>query len=188
MAEITIRISDRLLKVICALLIIFIGISAVWIICHLWSSDFFQPKYRLRLPVADISGLNIGAPVRVDGALQVGKLERIDLADKSAHPERKFELVLCLEKRYQNQILSDSTASLRGENLFGQRFVDIERGARGVPLANDAEISLPVDKETKLGEIVHSFSFSKLADCMQNVSAPPSANQPTPTRPGSPPK
>jgi ABC-type transporter Mla subunit MlaD len=183
MAEITIRISDRLLKVICGLLITFIGLAAVLILFHLWSSDFFQPKYRLKLPLADISGLNIGAPVRVDGVVTVGKVERIDLADKSAHPERKFELVLCLEKRYQNQILSDSTASLRGESLFGQRFVDIERGARGVPLANNAEISPPAEKETRLGEIVHSFSWSKLAECMQNVAAPPGASQPPPSSP-----
>jgi ABC-type transporter Mla subunit MlaD len=169
MAEITIRIPDVLLKLLSALLIVLLAVCITWTLFHLWSTDFFEAKYHLRLPVTEITGLNVGAPVRVDEALQVGKLERIDLADKAAHPDRKFDLVLLVEKRYQDRILSDSTGSVRVEGLLGQKFVDIVRGSKGAPLADNAEIPLPVSTTTKLGEMVHSFSFSRLADCFKEM-------------------
>jgi ABC-type transporter Mla subunit MlaD len=171
MAEITLRIPDTLLKLLCALLIVFLAICVAWTVFHLWTTDFFREKYHLRLPVAETSGLKAGTPVRVDEGLDVGKLERIDLADKAAHPDRKFELVLLVEQRYQDRILSDSTGSVKVEGLMGPPFVDIVRGSKGTPLADNAEIPLPVSTTTKLGEMVHSFSFSRLADCFREMQS-----------------
>ena len=71
MAEITIRISDKFLKVAGAILI---GVCALWMISNLWSSGFFRPKYRLRMYVNEVAGLGVGAPVRADG-VDVGKVE-----------------------------------------------------------------------------------------------------------------
>jgi ABC-type transporter Mla subunit MlaD len=172
MAEITIRISDRLLKVAGAILI---GVCALWVISNLWSSGLFRPKYRLRMYVNEAAGLLVGAPVRVDG-VDIGKVEQVSLARNSSNPEHKIELILCLEKRYQDQILDDSTATLGEEGLLGQRFINIVRGVRGVPLANNAQIAAVPNKEIKVVDLTHSVS--KFADCMKEVESPPQSANP----------
>jgi ABC-type transporter Mla subunit MlaD len=68
MAEFTIRISYRLLKVGVALVA---GICTVLVVTYLWSSGFFRPKYRLKLYVEEATSLPIGASVRVTTRSQV---------------------------------------------------------------------------------------------------------------------
>ncbi len=172
MAEITIRISDKFLKVAGAILI---GVCTLWVMSSLWSSGFFRPKYRLRMYVNEVAGLVVGAPVRVDG-VDVGKVERVNLARNSNNPDSKIELILCLEKRYQDQILDDSTATLGIEGLLGQRFVNIMRGIRGVPLTNNAQIAAVPNKEIKSVDLAHSVS--RFADCMKEVESPPQSANP----------
>ncbi len=171
MAEITIRISDRFLKVAGAILL---GICALWMFSSLSSSGFFRPKYRLRMNVNGVASLVVGAPVRVDG-VDVGKVERINLASNANNPEAKIELILRVERRYQDQILNDSTASLVTEGLLGQQYVDIIRGFRGVPLPNNAQISALPSKEIKLVDVAQSFT--RIVDCInEEKSQPQSAN------------
>jgi len=175
MAEITIRISDRFLRVAGAIIV---GIFALWVISYLWSSGVFRPKYRLRMYVNETAGLSLGAPVRVDG-VEVGKVESVNLARNSNDPDAKIELILRLERRYQDQILSDSIASLAVEGLLGNRYINIQRGARGAPLADNAQILAIPNKEFKeinLGNLSHSLS--KLADCMKEVENPPQSANP----------
>ncbi len=167
MAEITIRISDKFLKVAGAILI---GICALWVISSLWSSGFFQPKYRLRMYVNQVAALVVGAPVRVDG-VDVGKVERVNLARNSNNPEAKIELILCVERRYRDQILDDSTASFVTEGLLGQQSVNIERGFRGVPLANNAQITAFPSKETKLVDVAQSFT--RIVECINEEKGQP---------------
>jgi ABC-type transporter Mla subunit MlaD len=117
-AEITIRISDRLLKVGIALLA---GIFTVCALTHLWSSGFFRPKYQLKLYVEEATSLAIGAPVQVD-SLDVGTVLAKNLAGESATPQRRIELVLRVEKRDQQMIRSDSTATLATDGPVRQAF------------------------------------------------------------------
>jgi phospholipid/cholesterol/gamma-HCH transport system substrate-binding protein len=161
MAEITIRISDRLLKVGVALLV---GICLVWALTYLGSSGFFRPKYRLKLYVEEATSLPIGAPIRVDG-LDVGTVQAKNLAGKTATPQRRIELVLRVEKRDQEMIRSDSTATLATDGLLGKRFVQVERGFNGTPLNDGDEIaSAPTMPKTVTGFL---NSISKMADCLK---------------------
>ncbi|MFI5097974.1 MAG: MlaD family protein [Candidatus Acidiferrales bacterium] len=172
MAEITIRISDRVLKVTGAILI---GVCVLWVISNLWSSGFFRPKYRLRMYVNEVAGLGVGAPVRAD-EVDVGKVERVSLARNSNNPETKIELILCVEKRYQDLILDDSTATLGIEGLLGERFVNIVRGTRGVPLTNNAQIAALPNREIKAVDLAHSVL--RFADCMKEVESPSQSANP----------
>jgi phospholipid/cholesterol/gamma-HCH transport system substrate-binding protein len=166
MAEITIRISDRLLKVVGILLV---GTFVVWVNFHLWSSGFYQPKYRLKTYIAEAAGLPVGTPVRLDG-FDVGTVQAINLAEKSASPERRIELVLRVEKRHQDKIRRDSSAGLITEGLFGQRYVEINRGFSGVPLSEGEEIpALPSGQIIK-DDFVNSVG--KFADCLKEAESP----------------
>ena len=164
MAEITISISDRSLK---AAGTIFVLICAAAMILVLWSSHFFRPKYRLRMYVSEVAGLRIGTPVRLNGGIEVGKVEQVNPSKNSPDSDHKIELVLRLEKRYQDHILNDSMASLVTEGLRGSRFVSIIGGFQGTPLGDNAQIETLPGKEIKLSDVLNSTS--KLADCLNQV-------------------
>jgi ABC-type transporter Mla subunit MlaD len=149
MAEVTIRISDKALKITG---IVLGALCLVWVVTHLWSSGLLHPKYRLRVYVSQAAGLASGAPVRVDG-LDVGTVESINFADTSSQPERKFELVLKIEKRYENEIRSDSTITLITQGLFGERYVSIDRGFSGNSIPPGGEIRAMQTQEASLKDI-----------------------------------
>jgi len=161
MAEITIRISDRTLRI----LGIFLAAGLfVWVTSYLWASGIFTPKYQLLVYVPAVSGLGVHAQVKLDG-LSVGSVAAIKLAEESASPERRIQLILQIDRRYQDAIRTDSIASLAPEGLLGNRYVEIHRGFTGTVISANGEIpSLPT-KELTLKEF--SDSLGKMVDCLQ---------------------
>jgi phospholipid/cholesterol/gamma-HCH transport system substrate-binding protein len=160
LAEITIRVSDRALRITG----IFLGGAVlVWVFFYLWSSRVFVPKYRLRMYVPEVAGMGVGAPIRLDG-IEVGTVDKVRLAQVSASPERRIELVLRIEKRYQNEIRSDSNAMLTTEGLLGNRYVSIQRGFGGSPIGPDGEITAVPSDQLKLRDVIDSFA--KKVDCL----------------------
>jgi phospholipid/cholesterol/gamma-HCH transport system substrate-binding protein len=115
----------------------------------------------------EVSGLAAGAPVRVDG-VEVGNVESIRLVPRTpGHvPEKNkhIEVVLRIDRRFQNDILTDSTASLVTEGLLGNRYVNITRGFTGVPLKEGQEITGTEEKAIK--EVVE-----RSADVLANLQA-----------------
>ncbi len=103
----------------------------------------FAAKYRLRTYLPEVEGLNIGAPVRLDG-LEVGNVDSIRMSPRAAPGKldrsRNIELVLRIEKRYQDEIRTDSNARLITEGLLGNRYVSIQRGITGTPLPGESEL------------------------------------------------
>jgi ABC-type transporter Mla subunit MlaD len=114
--------------------------------------------------VVEAADLSIGAPVRVDG-IDVGIMEAKHLAGNSANPVRRIELLLRVEKRDQEMIRSDSVAALAAEGLWGRGFVDIERGFRGSPLTDGAEIAAAPTRVKTIDEVIDSVA--KWADCVK---------------------
>ena len=158
MAEITIRIPDKFLKPIGGIII---GFCALLAVSQVWSSGFFRSKYRLRMIVNEAVGVGVGAPVRLDG-VDVGEVERIGFDKGLGNSDRSIELTVRVDKRYQDHILSDSTASLVTEGLLGNRYVNISSGYQGTALDNNEEIIAIPAKEIKLQDVVNSFS--RIAD------------------------
>jgi phospholipid/cholesterol/gamma-HCH transport system substrate-binding protein len=174
MAEIPIRISDRVLRIIGILLV---GICLAWVVTWLWSSGVLRPKYRLRTYVSEASGLALGAPVRVDG-LEVGTVDAITLAKTTTNPELKIELVLLGEKRYQDNILSDSVATVVTEGLLGNRYVNIQRGLSGKPVPTGGEIPAAQLKQVTFTDVIDSVS--KVANCLNEEKHRAEENRITP--------
>jgi phospholipid/cholesterol/gamma-HCH transport system substrate-binding protein len=154
MAEITIRISDKALKVVGVTLG---GSCLVWVVFYICSSGFFVPKYHLRMYVPESEGLAVGAPTRLDG-MQVGAVDSIKLVEASATPERRIELTLRVEKPYQDEIRADSTASLTTEGLLGQRYVSIRRGFNGTPIPPGGEIAAAQAQEATIRNLIDSLA------------------------------
>jgi phospholipid/cholesterol/gamma-HCH transport system substrate-binding protein len=137
------------------------------VIFYVTGGSGWGPKYRLRAFLPEVDGLTLGAPVRVDG-VDVGNVEKITIATpKTGVPtnkERNIEVILRLQKSFQDYVRSDSSAGLVTEGLLGNRYVDIDRGYVGRMLENEDEI--PGRQEKGLKEMVE-----KSADLIESLSS-----------------
>ena len=140
------------LFVLVALFVIAAGIF------YVTGTGFLGPKYRLRTYLPEVAGVTNGAPVRLDG-VDIGNVESIKLVPRTpGHiPEKShnIEIVMRLDKRFQPDILTDSTASLVTEGLLGNRYVNITRGFTGVPLKESQEV--PGTAEKSLSDVMASM-------------------------------
>jgi phospholipid/cholesterol/gamma-HCH transport system substrate-binding protein len=124
-------------------------------------------KYRLRTFLPEVDGLAIGAPVDV-GGVAVGNVEAIEIAPpvpgQPLDANRSIEVVMRIQRRFQNNIRTDSYATLVTEGLLGDVYVDIQRGATGDVLADNQEVS--GHEAPAMKQIVE-----RSADVMANLSA-----------------
>jgi len=136
-------------------------------IFYVTGAGFLGPKYRLKTYLPEVSGLSVGAPVRLDG-VEIGNVEKIRLVPREAGkpPDRmhNIEVVIRLDKRYQGDILTDSSSSLVTEGLLGNRYVNVQRGYTGVPLKEGQ--SIPGTEEKAIKEVVE-----RSADVLANLKA-----------------
>ncbi|MBI3404391.1 MAG: MCE family protein [Acidobacteria bacterium] len=126
----------------------------------------FAAKYQLRTFLPEVEGLNIGAPVRLDG-VEIGNVDTIRMAPRAPggamDRSRNIEVALRIEKRFKDEIRTDSNARLITEGLLGNRYVSIQRGFTGAPLPADSELKGIEDPSIK--NIVE-----RGADLVQNLS------------------
>jgi len=134
-------------------------------IFYVTGAGVWGPKYRLITFLPEVAGLATGAPVRLDG-VEVGNVEHITLVPREhgKTPEKmhNIEVDMRLDKRYQNDILTDSVATLVTEGLLGNRYVNIVRGYTGVPLKDGQ--SVPGGQEKSMSEVVE-----RSADVLANL-------------------
>jgi phospholipid/cholesterol/gamma-HCH transport system substrate-binding protein len=136
-------------------------------IFYVTGAGVFGPKYRLKTFLPEVAGLATGAPVRLDG-VEIGNVERITLVPREhGKPPDKMhniEVEMRLDRRYQNDILTDSVATLVTEGLLGNRYVNIQRGYTGVPIKDGQAV--PGGEEKAIKEVVE-----RSADVLTNLSA-----------------
>ena len=172
MADITIRISDRALKAAGALLG---AVLLWWGYSHLLASGVLRPKYQIQMFVPESAAVQVGAPVRLDG-LTVGKVSVVSLVGDSADPNRRIEVALRIEKRFEDLIRTDSAASLLPEGLLGVRYVNIHRGFSGSPIPPGGEIRVVPVKEMSFTDFIGVIG--KAANC-HNEEKDPAQQSPT---------
>ena len=94
-------------------------------------------KYRLVTYLPEVDGLTIGAPVTLDG-VEVGNVDTIRVAPlkpgQAPDKNRSVEVIMRLNRAFQNDIRSDSTTSLFTEGFLGNRVVSMQRGYTGAVL------------------------------------------------------
>src|SRR5271155_3138248 len=116
-----------------ALLIIMVGIF------YVTGAGSFGPKNRLITYLPEVDELQTGAPVTLDG-IEVGNVESMRLTPNPQDHLHNITLVLRIDKKYQDQIRTDSTASLVTQGLLGNRYVGITRGLSGSVLQTSGVI------------------------------------------------
>lgn len=132
-------------------------------IFYVTGAGFLGPKYRLITYLPEVDGLDSGAPVRLDG-VAVGNVQSIGLTPRPQDPAHNITLVLRIDSRYQNDIRTDSTASLITEGLLGNRYVTISRGVTGEVIPPNGII--PGKEEAAMKQMVE-----RGADLMENLGA-----------------
>ena len=121
------------------------------------------PKYRLTTYLSEVDGLAPGAPVSLDG-VQVGNVETVSLTPHPQDRDHSITLTLRIDKKFQNDIRTDSSASLVTQGLLGDRYVTVSRGLTGTPLPPNG--ILPGHEEAAMKQMVE-----RGADLMQNLGA-----------------
>jgi phospholipid/cholesterol/gamma-HCH transport system substrate-binding protein len=147
--------------VILALVII---VSAVF---YITGGNAFTSRYRLVTHLPEVDGLDLGAPVTLDG-VPVGNVDAIRVNPPqpglAADPTRSVEVEMRVNRNYQPYIRSDSMATLITEGFLGNRVVALQRGYTGKVLQNGEEV--PGSEEKAMKQIVE-----RGADLMQNLNA-----------------
>src|SRR5215831_15283167 len=131
-------------------------------IFYVTGPGFLGPKYQLRTYFPEVAGVSNGAPVRLDG-VDIGNVEAIRFVPRQAgqapDKSRNIEVVMRIDKRFQSNILTDSTATLVTEGLLGNRYVNIARGFTGVPLKENQEVAGTAEKS--LSDVMASIQEGK---------------------------
>jgi hypothetical protein len=80
---------------------------------------------------------------------------------------RRIELVLRIEKRYENDIHNDSIAKGTMQGLLGNPSLDIQRGFAGTPISAGKEIPFVQTPETTARDFLSVLA--RLADCQKQA-------------------
>jgi phospholipid/cholesterol/gamma-HCH transport system substrate-binding protein len=130
-------------------------------IFYVTGAGILGPKYRLTTYLPEVEGVTDGAPVRLDG-VEIGNVENIRLTPHPQDRMHNIELVLRIDKKFQESIRTDSDASLITEGLLGNRYVTVSRGLTGTMLPNNGVI--PGKEEAAMKALVE-----RGAELMQNL-------------------
>lgn len=147
------------LFVLAGLFLIAVGIF------YVTGAGFLGPKYRLLTYLPEVDGVSSGAPVRLDG-VDIGNVQSVSLTPHPSDRMHNITLVLRIDKKYMDQVRTDSTASLITEGLLGNRYVTISRGLTGevippggvVPGTEEAAMKQVVERGAELMENLSTLS------------------------------
>jgi len=132
-------------------------------IFYVTGAGVLGPKIRLITYLPEVEGLETGAPVRLNG-VAIGSVQSIGLTPHPQDDAHNITLVLRIDRKFGNEIRTDSTASLITEGLLGNRYVTISRGLTGSVIPPNGVV--PGKEEAAMKQMVE-----RGADLMQNLGA-----------------
>jgi phospholipid/cholesterol/gamma-HCH transport system substrate-binding protein len=130
-------------------------------IFYVTGAQILGPKYRVMTYLPEVAGLKTGAPVDLDG-VEIGNVQSISLTLNPPDRMHSITLVLRIDRRFQNQIRSDSSARLVTQGLLGDRYVTISRGFTGTVVP--ANGTIPGAEEAAMKQVVE-----RGADLLENL-------------------
>ena len=113
----------------------------------------FQTKFTLYTEFSRISGLQPGAPVKVNG-MGAGEVEAIEVP---SGPARKFRVRLKIREDLHPLVRTDSVASIQTEGLVGGTFVFVNSGSNAAPPVPD-EGTIPGREPFELADLMQQMS------------------------------
>lgn len=135
--------------------IVTLVLMAVFIFYATGAGRGFARQVQLRTYLPDVSGLKVGAPVRLAG-VEIGAVKQVSLSEFRQEPARHTEVVFRVQKRYLSEIRSDSQAFITTEGLLGESVLEISRGVSGTPIAEGGTV--PGTQKGNIKEIVQNVS------------------------------
>ena len=97
----------------------------VWLLTD-GGAGLFAGKVDMKTYMPDATGLEVGAPVRLDG-IQVGKVKNIAISGY-LDTQRAVRVDLRVEETYLPKLPSDSQTSIGSDTLIGNKFIGIAAG------------------------------------------------------------
>lgn len=131
----------------------FIGLSIFFIFVTIIGieGNYFADTYQLRMYVNNVEGLTEGAMVSL-GGLKIGKIKELQF--KFQKEDNGIDIVLEVEKEFENQITQSSQGAVKTIGLLGDKFIDISIGSPNETPLNNGDY-LPYKA---------SLSFENIAD------------------------
>ncbi len=113
---------------------VFVGILMLGLIVVVLGAkqDLFSSQYRLYAEFEEVSGLKVGAPVRLSG-VDVGTVDEIKFPDTKG--EKKLKVRLQIRSEVRDRIRDDSKAEIATQGVLGDKYIGISLGTDGAPLA-----------------------------------------------------
>jgi phospholipid/cholesterol/gamma-HCH transport system substrate-binding protein len=153
-------------------LLVILGLTVVAVgIFYVTGSGALGPKYRIVTYFPEVSGLAPGAPIKLDGVV-IGNVDKVVLVPREhgKTPDRLHNIMvgLKIDKKYQDDILTDSSASLITEGLLGNRYVNIQRGYTGMPIKEGQAVP-----GGDVGDVMANFKVlsSQVQDMLTDIRA-----------------
>jgi phospholipid/cholesterol/gamma-HCH transport system substrate-binding protein len=116
---------------------------------------FLTSRYRLKTYFSSATGLREGAQVELAG-IAVGNVEHIGIS-RYSEPGKAVEVDMKIARRYQDQIRTDSVATIETVGLLGESYVDISRGG-------------PNQSPIPNGGVVESHEEADIKQIVQNAN------------------
>ncbi len=111
---------------------VFVGIIALGAMIIILGSkqDMFARQYPLYAEFNEVSGLAVGAPVRLAG-VNIGTVERIEFPEEG---KTQLRVLLMVRTEVSDRIREDSRASISTQGVLGDKFISVTLGTEGEPL------------------------------------------------------
>lgn len=147
---------------------VLVGLFIIMVtIFYVTGAGFLGPKYRLYTHLPNVEQLKTGAPVDLDG-IEVGNVQSLSLDPDPQDRMHSVRVVLRIDKRYQKEIRTDSTASMDTQGLLGDAFVTISRGVTGTVIPANGEVTgrraagtkEVVDRSAQLMDTLNTLSMN----------------------------
>ncbi|HKM89169.1 MAG TPA: MlaD family protein [Candidatus Acidoferrales bacterium] len=148
-------------------LLTLVGLFLIMVaILYVTGAGILRAKYQLRTFLPEVEGLTLGAPVRLDG-VEVGNVDGIHVAPPAApggkvDRKRNVEVIMRVDRRFKDNITTESRASLVTEGFLGNRYVNITRGYSGSSIPPQGEV--PGEEEVAMKDVVE-----RGADLVENL-------------------
>jgi phospholipid/cholesterol/gamma-HCH transport system substrate-binding protein len=114
---------------------------------------FLSKRYTLKTYFSGAGGVREGSEVRLAG-IPVGNVSHIRISPYT-DPSRAVEIDMRISRHFQDQIRSDSVATLETAGLLGEAYVDISRGGPSAPILHNDQV-VTGHEETDIKQIVQN--------------------------------
>ena len=146
---------------------VLVGILVIGLgVFYVTGTGAWGAKYRLVTYLPEVDGLTLGAQVTLDG-VEIGNVDNIRIAQRKPGEKpdanRSVQVVVRVNRSFQDYIRADSTATLLTQGFLGDRVLSVERGYTGRVLQDGEEI--PGVEEKAIKQVL-----DRGADLMQNLN------------------